>query len=108
MSPESMYVNTASLRVITNTVADDGSYSHDITIGDSFPCSIQPLSSSESIQYERQASGEFARLYCDPSVSITAESEIVDESSVVWRVVGRPRNTGGRSEFQTIDLERTK
>jgi hypothetical protein len=103
-----MYNQTVTVNTASNTVADDGSYSTTYSSTSGVVCSIQPMSSSESVQYERQASGEFARMYCSPSVSITAESEVVDAASVTWRVAGRPRDTAGKGMMQTIDLERLK
>jgi hypothetical protein len=106
MNPAGLFNLSVTLRTATNTVAADGSYSTGFTTT-TIPCAINPLSSSEAIQYERKASGEFARMYCGPAVSITPTSEI-EWSSNIWRVAGRPRNTGGRGVFLTVDLERIK
>jgi hypothetical protein len=108
MNPAGLFVNTVTVYAQTNTVAADGSYSSSGAGTTGVKCSLQPLSSSESVQYERQTSGVFARMYCGLGVAIAPDSIVVDADGVSWRVAGRGRNVGGRSVFQTVDLERIK
>lgn len=108
MNPAGMFNQTVSLYIPDETHETDASVSTELVLDSDFKCSLQPLSSSESIQYERKASGEFARLYCGASIAITKDCEVQDAANVRWRVVGQPRNTGGRSVFLTVDLERLK
>lgn len=108
MNPAGLFVNTATINNPATAVAADGSYTTVASLSEPVSCSIQPMSSSESIQYARRASGEFCRMYCAVGVSINGESSVTDEAAVVYRVAGIARNTGGRGVFLTIDLERIK
>jgi hypothetical protein len=112
MNPAGLFNQTVTIKDPSYTQAADGSVGWTLSGTDAIKCSIQPLSSTESIEMERQTSGVFARMYCglDAIVSYNLEkgSEIVDADGVTWRVAGHPRNTGGRSVFLTVDLERTK
>lgn len=108
MNPSGMYKQSATIKSPAQAQAADGSMSWLFSSSDPVSCEIQPLSSSESIQLDRQASGEFARMYCGADVSVNDKCEVLDSAGVTWRVVGHPRNTGGRGVFLTIDLERMK
>lgn len=103
-----MFNLTATSYIPSNVLETDGSTTTTYGSDETFACSIQPLSSTESIQYERKASGVFARMYCGMGVGIEPNYRIIDGDAVTWLVAGRARNTGGRSVFQTVDLERLK
>lgn len=109
MNPAGLFVNTVTVKTPTETVGTDGSYVRTFTLDSGVKCSLQPLSASESIQYGRDAASVFARAYFSIGQVenlITVDSEILDADNVTWRVVGRPRNVGGRGVFLTVDLER--
>lgn len=105
MNPIGMFVNTATVVTPSQTVQTDGSYIESGS-GTAVSCSIQPLSASEAVRLGRDAGTVYARGYFPAGTVLTVNTKFLDEDSVLWRVIGRGRDTGGRAQFVTVDLER--
>lgn len=105
MNPAGLFVNTVTIKVPTLSTQTDGSTTRTYADTEAV-CSLQPMSASEAVRLGRDAASVLARAYFPAGTSLTVDSEIVDAASVRWRVIGRGRDTGGRSQFITVDLER--
>ncbi len=104
MNPSGLYNTTATLRTPSNSQQGDGSIAVNFT-NSTFACAINPMGPKEVIQYQRPFGTIMARLYCALTPVITQAHEVV-WGGFTWKVFGPPIDTGGRSIFQKVILER--
>lgn len=85
MNPSAMYNTTAQVRVLTVVADGIGGATSTHTDGTAFPCRIRQLNARE--QRVSGTTDQFYthRLYCDSSVSISEENQIVS-GGVVYEV----------------------
>lgn len=105
MNPAGMYVNTAVVTAKAWSVGNDGcAVVSGSLAGSSFACSIQPKSSSEGLDMGRDKGTKQAVMYC-PATTVIDQDDIVTSGGLTYRVIGPPRDAGGRGVFYVVDLE---
>ena len=107
MSVTRCFVNTATRTTYTIGVdSSNGSATRSGPTASTFACSLQSRSSSEGLDYGRDASRKQAVLYYGNTVTLVPE-DLITLGSDVYRVVGNPRDVAGRGVYFEADLEAT-
>lgn len=113
MNPAGLMVNTVTVSHYTYTNGSDGTFTLNAQTTFTTKASVQPRSSSEGTDFDRQSGKEFAvgyfplRKQDGTSLELPLKAEVT-WGSKVYRVRGPARDVGGRGVFQSVDMEREK
>lgn len=77
--------------------------------GSAIPCALQANSSAEALEYKRETGRQMLSLYYPYSYGGSAVSlsheQLVNVGGTQYKVIGKPRDMGGRQRFVKADVE---
>jgi len=102
-------VVTHAITQQTSGFPEDGA----ATTYSNWPCCLQPMSSSESLQYQRETRTILAKLFLSPlsdagvaAASLAMTRANVTIGGVEWRVIGDGMNIGSDDSIVQLAVER--
>jgi len=104
---------TLSVPSIIATAAGFPETAADPTTYANWPCNLQPMSSSESLQFQRETRTILAKLFLSPlsdagvaAASLAMTRANVTIGGVEWRVIGDGMNIGSDDSIVQLAVER--